>query len=91
MIQNTRCRILGIYTTGHLGFEFIGYTIFLNFGHGKAKAEVEKHNFSGIAKGVRAGSGSRHYLSNELPMATKIVEDVQFITANGNISSLPFS
>lgn len=81
MIQNTRCQILGIYTTGHLGFEFIGYTIFLNFGHGKSKAEVEKHNFSGIAKGVRAGSCSRHYLSNEL-MATMIVEDVQFIIAN---------
>lgn len=40
MIQNTRCRILGIYTTGHLGFEFVGYTIFLNFCHGKAKTQL---------------------------------------------------
>lgn len=72
MIQNTRCQILGIYTTGHLGFEFVGYTIFLNFRHGKAKAQMEKHNFSSIAKGCRAGS--RHDLSNGLPMAMMILE-----------------
>jgi hypothetical protein len=57
MIQDTRCRILEIYTTtGHLGFEFVAYTIFLIFGHGKAKAEMEKHNFSSIAEGDCAGS-----------------------------------
>lgn len=72
MIQNTRCQILGIYTTGHLGFELVGYTIFLNFCHGKAKAQMEKLNLSSIAKGGRAGS--RHDLSNGLPMAMMILK-----------------
>jgi hypothetical protein len=90
MIQDTRCQILEIYTTtGHLGFEFVGYTIFLNFGHGKANAEMEKPNFSSIAEGDRAGS--QHKLSNGLPVAMMILEEVQFITATGKFSSFLFS
>lgn len=51
MIQNTGCQILVIYTTGHLGFDFFGYTLFLNVGHGKAKLEMDKHTFSCVAEG----------------------------------------
>lgn len=86
MIQSTGCQILGIYTTGHLGFEFVGYTIVVNFGHGKAKAEMGKYNFFCIAKGD--GAGSRHNLSLDIMM---MLEEVQFITAAGNISSFLFS
>lgn len=88
MIQNTRCRILGIYTTGHLGFDLVGYTIFLNFCHGKAKAQMEKLNLSSIAKGGRAGS--RHDLSNGLPLATMILKENCNCSGFGEASCVGF-
>jgi hypothetical protein len=50
---------------------------------------MEKHNFSSIAEGDCAGS--RHKLSNGLPVAMMILEEVQFITATGKFSSFLFS
>jgi len=45
MIQNIGCLILWMCSTGHLGFEIVGY-----IGHGKAKSEINKQNFSALPK-----------------------------------------
>lgn len=78
MIQNIECRILWICSTGHLGFEIVGY-----IGHGKAKSEIYKQNFSALSKVMGLAHDITCLLGYEMMKLSR-----RAIAAAGNHSNL---